>query len=92
MIDSPDHTSYLLVFDPATSSGETPLFSKEAFKTMAELKLSAATMAVPLVYGRSSPERILRQPGIYKVTLADVLQSDINQKVYHCTIRVKPTR
>jgi hypothetical protein len=91
-IQAPDGTIYFLVYErnAATPAGQTPLVDKASFRKMTELKLDVPTAAAsPLVYGRNSNERIFRTAGVYKIVLADNIQSDADQDVYRCQVRLR---
>jgi hypothetical protein len=94
-VQAPDGTPFFLVYErnETTPAGQKPLVEKAAFRSMAELKLNVSTaVGSPLVYGRDSNERIFSQPGVYKVILADVYQSDRDQNVYRCRVTLKRPR
>jgi hypothetical protein len=91
-IEAPDGTIYFMVYERNDNipSGEAPLVGKSSFRAMAELKLDVArAMGSPLTYGRDSNERVFQIPGIYKIVLADNIQSDADQDVYRCKVTLK---
>jgi hypothetical protein len=91
-IEAPDGTVFFLVYEPgATPPSQQPVVDKASFASMKELNLDVSTAtAAALVYGRRSNEQIFREPGRYKVTLANDIQSDAVQEVYRCKVTLRP--
>jgi hypothetical protein len=92
-IRTPGGTDYFLAYDhhPAMPPGQTPIADKESFRKMSELVLPVGSaMGSPLVYGREFNELIFREPGVYTVTLAEVIQTDAKQPEYYCKVTLKP--
>jgi hypothetical protein len=94
-IRAPDGTYYFLAYDPGAGipPGLTPIADKESFRKMSELALPVGrAMGSPWLYGRESNELIFKEPGVYMVTLAEVLETDAKQPEFYCKVILKPAR
>jgi hypothetical protein len=89
----PDGTFFFLVYDrdEGLPVGWTPLYSKESFREIREIRLRTRdAKGTPWVGDRKVNELIFTQAGTYEFILTDVLETDAGYPTYRCRVRYKP--
>ena len=83
-----------LVYEPDAhpQAGSAPLYAKEAFRRLREVKLRVAdAMGTPWVAGRETNERIFTAPGVYEFRLTEILETE-DLPIYRCRVRYNDER
>jgi hypothetical protein len=93
-VTRPDGTPFFIVYEPDSHprTDSAPLYTKEAFRRLREVKLRVAdAMGTPWVAGRETNERIFTAPGVYEFMLTEILETE-DLPIYRCRVRYNDER
>jgi len=89
-IQNPAGDFFMLVLNHPRVADGPMLMTAEAFRTMPEVRLPAAALrAKPFVFGRDSTELVFSSPGVYRIQVAEALNTDDGTPVSACTVQLR---
>ena len=79
----------LVIAEPQPADGPM-LFPADTFRITPQVRLPVASLrAKPFVFGRDSAERVFSRPGTYRLSMAEVLNTDDGTPVTTCMVQLR---
>ena len=89
-IESPDGTFFQVVAEHPTPESGPQLMSSDSLRSTRTLRLAVSSLtALPFVYQARETRRVFAEPGVYRLRIAERLNTDDGTPISTCTVRYR---